>query len=304
MPLPKKFIASGDISVDTLNHLFSVADDMERLMRLRGRTDLLSDKVIALLFFEPSSRTMMSFQSAGQRLQAGVLLLQGESTSLKKGESIEDTMKVVAGYCDLIVARLPKAGSAEVAAAASMVPFINAGDGSNEHPTQALIDAYSIRRALGRINDIHVAVGLDPLQSRAIHSLVRLLSKFSGVRFTFLSPEILRAPKELLNELVSRGIPFSETEDIDRIYDADVIYFNRLQEERFADSNTFEFYRHRYVLKKSMITDKVKLILDPLPRIDEIALDVDDHPAAAYFRQAHNGVPVRMAVLSDLLDRA
>lgn len=303
--LAKKLISSAQLSPEILDHVFAISDHMARITRQRGRTDLLSDKVIALLFLEPSSRTMMSFQSAAERLQAGILFLQSkESSSIQKGESIEDTMRVTAGYCDMIVARLPSAGSAEVAANACAVPFINAGDGSNEHPTQALVDAYTIRQSLGRLSDIHVALGFDPLQSRSIHSLVRVLAQFPGVRFTFISPDTLRAPEYLLNELRSRSVEFFQTDDISRVRKADVVYLNRLQEERFTDATTFELYRHRFKLTREMLSDKIKLILDPLPRIDEIAPNVDAHPAAAYFQQAHNGIPVRMALLCLLLDRA
>jgi aspartate carbamoyltransferase catalytic subunit len=304
MTLLKKLVSSIQISPDFLHQVFTISDYMARIIRQRGRTDLLSDKVIALLFLEPSSRTMMSFQSAAERLQAGILFLQSkETSSLQKGESVEDTMRVTAGYCDMIVARLPKAGSAEIAANACSVPFINAGDGSNEHPTQALVDTYTIRQALGRLQDIHVALGFDPLQSRSIHSLVRVLAQFPGVRFTFISPPSLRAPDDLLNELRSRSIEFFETEDVSSVRGADVIYLNRLQEERFTDPKEFDLNRYRFKLTKAMLSDRTKLILDPLPRIDEIAPEVDDHPAASYFRQAHNGIPIRMALMCLLLDR-
>jgi aspartate carbamoyltransferase len=301
---PQQLVTSSQITPDFLDEVFSTADKMSQLIQSKGRVNFLADKIIALLFLEPSSRTMMSFQSAAQRLEAGVLLLQGkESSSLKKRESIQDTIKVASGYCDLIVARLPEAGSAAVAADSTALPFINAGDGSNEHPTQAIVDLYTIRKRLGRLNEIHIAVGLDPLQSRAIHSLVKVLSNYSGIRITFIGPDILRPPQSLLSELRDKGADIYETEDMDQIRDCDVIYFNRLQEERFDNPATFELYRHRFSLTRSMLTDANKLVLDPLPRVDEISHDVDDHPAAAYFEQAHNGVPIRMALLCQLLDR-
>ena len=186
-------------------------------------------------------------------------------SSLKKGESIEDTIRVVAGYADLIVMRHDLPGSAERAAAVCDVPFINAGDGSNEHPTQALVDVYTIWKEKGTLEGLHVAMGLDPLQSRAIHSLTLLLSQYRGVPFTFISPPALRLPAYLAQHLRERLIPFEETDDLSRGLTADVFYVNRLQEERFADREVFEHWRSRLTLRRAMVEGQPCLILDPLP---------------------------------------
>jgi aspartate carbamoyltransferase catalytic subunit len=224
-----------------------------------------------------------------------------EHSSFSKGETLADTMKLISGYADLIVVRSAETGSAAGAAALCSVPFINAGDGANEHPTQALIDAYTIWHELGTLEGLHIAFGFDPKHSRSIHSLVKLLSQYKGNRFTFVSPEPLKAPPDLLKLLAARGIAYGESGDMAALANADVLYLNRLQAERFADATTFDSYRHRYSLKPHMLTPANRLVLDPLPRVDEIDVAVDDLPVAAYFRQAHNGVPVRMALLSLML---
>jgi aspartate carbamoyltransferase len=298
-------ISSDQLTPDVVAEALRVAGEMQKICDEKRRVDLLADKVVALIFLEPSSRTMLSFQAAVQRLSAAPLLIQGkETSSVSKGESIADTMKTVSGYAELIVARLYESGTAAPAAEASSVPFINAGDGANEHPTQALIDAYTIHRALGSLEGLHVAFGFDPLHSRSIHSLVKLLSQYKGVRFTFVSPLPLKAPPALLGLLESRGISYTEAHEMEALRSADVIYLNRLQEERFENFAQFQQYRYKFSLLPEMVTPANKLILDPLPRVDEIAVSVDDLPQAAYFRQAHNGVPVRMALLALMLGRA
>ena len=182
-------VASAQLTPDIVDHILTAAEAMQALISTTRRSNLLADAVVALIFLEPSSRTMLSFQAAAQRLNAGSLLVHGkESSSVAKGESIQDTMKLVSGYADLIVARLPETGAAVPAAAACSVPFINAGDGANEHPTQSLIDLYTIRRELGTLDGLHIACGFDPLHSRTIHSLVSVMSQYRGTRFSFVSP--------------------------------------------------------------------------------------------------------------------
>lgn len=306
MSLPfRHLIEANQITPDVAEKIFDLADYMQRIIQMKGRIDLLSDKIIGLLFFEPSSRTMLSFQSAAQRLQAGLIFAQGkEMSSLKKRETIRDTVLVTSGYCDLIVMRHATEGAAKEAADVATVPFVNAGDGSNEHPTQCLIDGYTIRRELGRLDNIHVAIGLDPLQSRAIHSLAKFLSQYNNVTLTFISPKTLAPSSSMLDLLNSRGVKVNLTEDLTAARDADVLYMNRLQEERFEDASEFERLRHKFTLRASTLEGSSPLILDPLPRIDEIDTDVDALPNAAYFRQAHMGVPVRMALLALMLERA
>jgi len=281
MPL-ERLISARQLTIPVLHEIFQTARKMRTICQEKGRTNLLADKMIGLVFLEPSSRTLLSFQSAAQRLGAGIVFIQGVgSTSFEKGESLSDAIKVVSGYCDLIVARLPKSGDAQIASDASCVPFINAGDGGNEHPTQSLVDTFTIIEELGTLSDLQYAFGFDPLQSRSIHSLCLVLSQFENIGFDFISPPELMAP---------RWLP-------------DVIYLNRLQEERFPDRSLFERYRYEYRLTPEEIPDSCRLILDPLPRVDEIALSVDELPIAGYFRQAQNGVYLRMALLAMLLGR-
>lgn len=288
-----------------MQEIFRITDHMQGVIEQQGRTDTLNDKVVALLFFEPSSRTMLSFQAAAQRLKAGPIFAQNvATTSFEKGESIEDMIRVVAGYSDIIVMRHAQPGSAQIAADASALPFINAGDGGNEHPTQAIIDAYTIYSHRGRLDNLQLVFGYDSLQSRSIHSLTRLLAQYPGNKFTFIGPEALFPSTATLEELTCLGV---ECETIDRatpINDVDIIYLNRLQEERFSDPDLFEENRRKYRLSREDIENSEALILDPLPRIDEIATDVDDLPNALYFKQASYGVPVRMALLTALLGKA
>jgi aspartate carbamoyltransferase catalytic subunit len=305
MPLPFQHLTSAkQLTPEVLETIFPVAAKMESVIG-KGRTDLLKDYVIALLFYEPSSRTMLSFEAAAQRLGAGMILAQGKDmSSLKKGESIEDTIAMVMGYADLIVMRHQESGSAEQAAHISTVPFINGGDGWNEHPTQALLDVYTMKKELGKLEGLHVAFAADPLHSRTIRSLALVLSQFKGNRFTFIGPKSLWLSDDLKKILQERGVPFEETTDLAKGTDADILYMNRLQEERFKYHEEFEEHRKDAVLTARMLTGKDVLILDPLPRIDEIETAVDALPNAAYFRQAKNGVPVRMALLAMMLGKA
>ena len=271
----------------------------------KGRIDLLDDKVVALLFFEPSSRTMMSFQSAAQRLKAGMVFAQNAtSTSFEKGESLEDLIRMVESYSDIIVMRHAMPGSADIAANTSKVPFINAGDGDNEHPTQALIDVYTIYKERGQLNNLNIVFGYDSLQSRSIHSLAKLLSQYDNNRFTFTGPKELEPKTALLDELRAAGVECLVSSQVNLHDGYDVAYVNRLQEERFKNRTIFDENRRRYRLTKHDVENTDCLILDPLPRIDEICTDVDSLPNAVYFKQASYGVPVRMALLAMLLGKA
>jgi aspartate carbamoyltransferase len=300
----ERIISARQLTIAVLQDIFQMARKMRSICEKSGRTNLLADKMIGLVFLEPSSRTLLSFQSAAQRLGAGIVFIQGVgSTSFEKGESLSDAIKVVSGYCDLIVARLPKSGDAQIASDASAVPFINAGDGGNEHPTQSLVDTFTIMEELGTLANLDYAFGFDPLQSRSIHSLCLVLSQFENVGFDFISPPELRAPGWLVDQCRSRSVRVSESGSLAELKDPDVIYLNRLQEERFPDRSLFEKYRYEYRLTPEQIPPSARLILDPLPRVDEIALSVDKLPIAGYFRQAQNGVYIRMALLAMLLGR-
>jgi aspartate carbamoyltransferase catalytic subunit len=296
-------VSAADLTRDAIETVLETAGAMEQVIE-QGGNNQLHGKILASLFYEPSTRTRLSFESAMLRLGGSVLSVSDASTtSLKKGESIEDTMKMVSAYADIVVMRHPQAGIAAAAAAASSIPFINAGDGGNEHPTQGLLDLFSIKKEVGRLDNLHVAVGCDPLHSRTIRTLVSLLSLYEGTKILFVCPSSLQPSKDVLETLASRGVTYDMTQDLSQAMDCDVLYMNRLQEERFAQHDEFEQLRHAYTLTAAMLEGKHITVLDPLPRIDEIAIDVDALPNAAYFRQAANGVPVRMALLSLLMSK-
>lgn len=301
----KSLISSHQLSPEVIRDIFAITDQMQSVIEQQGRVGILDDKVVTLLFFEPSSRTMLSFQAAAQRLKAGTVFAQNAaSTSFEKGESIEDMIKVVAGYSDIIVMRHALPGSAKTAADISSVPFINAGDGGNEHPTQAIIDVYTIHRHRGRLDNLNIVFGYDSLQSRSIHSLSRLLAQYPGNKLTFVGPQALFPSRKMLDELEALGAQCDVQDCALPAHEIDIIYLNRLQEERFAEPALFEENRQKYRLRRQDVEHSDALILDPLPRIDEIATDVDDLPNAVYFKQTSYGVPVRMALLAALLGKA
>jgi len=301
----KSLTSSKQLTPEIIEEIFRVTDEMAAMIDKQGRSNLLDDKIVALLFFEPSSRTMLSFQSAAQRLKAGTVFAQSSSsTSFEKGESIEDLIRVVEGYSDIIIMRHAQPGSADIAASACDIPFINAGDGGNEHPTQAIIDAYTIYKHKGRLDNLHVVLGYDSLQSRSIHSLSRLLAQYQGNKLTFIGPKLLFPSDDLIAELESAGANCQVKDQAVLTEGVDVIYLNRLQEERFKDRDLFEQNRKKYRLQREDVEGTETLILDPLPRIDEISTDVDSLSNALYFKQTSYGVPVRMALLACLLQKA
>ncbi len=295
--------SSAQLDPATIERIFHATDRMAHDVATFGRTELLDDKLIALLFFEPSSRTMLSFQTAAERMRAGTIFAQN-TTSMEKGESIEDTIQIVASYADIIVMRHAQPGSADIAASVSSVPFINAGDGGNEHPTQSLIDIYTIYKEKGRLDNLNIVFGFDSLQSRSIHSLSLLLAQYPNNRYTFMGPEELYPDAQMLEQLSRLGVPCTLQNSLDLSAGFDIAYLNRLQEERFADHHLFEKNRLKYRLQRADVEGTDTLILDPLPRIDEITPDVDSLPNAAYFRQASYGVPMRMALLAMMLGKA
>jgi aspartate carbamoyltransferase catalytic subunit len=268
--------------------------------------DDLRGKVLATLFFEPSTRTRLSFETAMLRLGGGVIsVAEAKSTSVAKGESLHDTIKTVEGYADVIVLRHPQIGAAEEAAAATDIPVINAGDGAGQHPTQSLLDLYTILDEQGRIDGLKIALIGDLKNGRTVHSLADVLTNYN-VAFRLVSPPALRMPTEIRDRLHAKGIDVSESDDLtEAIGDCDVLYITRIQRERFADPAEYERLKNAYVLTNSMLScaKKTITIMHPLPRVNEIAADVDAHPGAAYFRQAANGVPVRMALLARVIGR-
>lgn len=269
-----------------------------------GKSDLLAGKILAALFYEPSTRTRLSFEAAMLRLGGQVVTADGlQFSSMYKGETVEDTILVTGMYADIIAMRHPEQGSAARAAAVSTVPFLNAGDGAGDHPTQALLDVATILREIGRLENVHLSVVGDLKYGRAARALVQLLSLYPGVRFTFVAPPQLAMKADILSMLKDKGIPFAETEDIMEAAEADVMYMTRVQKERFDDVHEYEKLKDSYILTAAHVRGKPVKIMHPLPRVSEIERDVDALPNAAYFREVKNGLLIRMALLAMLLGR-
>jgi aspartate carbamoyltransferase catalytic subunit len=284
--------------------ILKTAHDMEKVLE-KGGDERLRGKVLASLFYEPSTRTRLSFEAAMCRLGGHVISAEGiQFSSLYKGETIEDTIRMVSGYADIIAMRHPEQGSADRAAAVSAVPFINAGDGPGQHPTQALLDLFTIERERSKIDGLHIAMAGDLRYGRTVHSLSFLLGLYKNITFTFVSPTELTMPEKVTNFLKEKNLSYKESRDINDALGADVLYMTRIQQERFTDRSEYERLKDVYVLKAQQLKGKNITVMHPLPRVGEIAEDVDALPNAAYFRQAKNGVPVRMALLALLLGAA
>ena len=286
--------------------LFDSANQMERDDLFRALTDPLRGRILATLFYEPSTRTRFSFEAAMQKLGGGVLTAENarDSSSATKGETISDTIRVVSGYADAIAIRHYEQGTAEAAARISPVPIINAGDGVGEHPTQALADVYTIKKELGRLGGLRVALVGDLLNGRTIHSLLPLLCLYPGVTLDLVSPWQLRLPLRHREYLMEKGIVFHESETLDSVLElADVAYITRVQRERFAAQEDYDAVKDVYVVDAQMV-NRLKpeaIIMHALPRVNEISPEVDADARAAYFRQAKNGLYIRMALLKYLL---
>ena len=265
--------------------------------------NILDGHVVATLFFEPSTRTRLSFESAINRLGGRVIgFSDSNATSVSKGETLHDTISVIANYCDMIIMRHNIEGAARYASEISTKPVINAGDGANQHPTQTLLDLYSIIKTQGTLDNINIMMVGDLKYGRTVHSLLQALTHFKA-KFTFVSPKELQMPTEYKKHLYQQGIEFHETTDLmEHMSDADIIYMTRVQRERFSDPMEYEKVKNSYILKNSMLrnTKNNMRILHPLPRVNEIDCDVDKNPKAYYFQQTENGVYTRMAIISYL----
>lgn len=300
----KHLTSTKQLTRDDTDAVLKVSGDMEKLLEKKGGDDRLKGKVLASLFYEPSTRTRLSFETAMHRLGGDVVTADGfQFSSLYKGETVEDTIMVVGQYADIICMRHPEAGSADKAASVSPVPFINAGDGPRQHPTQALLDLYTIQKEIGHIDDLHITMVGDLRYGRTVHSLSFLLGLYHNVRFTLISPKELTMPGKVTEFLKEKGIRFSEAEEITEGLDADIVYMTRVQKERFADQSEYERLKLKYVLTPKHLQGKGCTIMHPLPRVGEIDPAVDSNPKAAYFRQVRSGVVVRMALLSMLLNK-
>lgn len=292
---------------DLLQYVCDVADEMRNMVNRFGKVNLLDGKILGCVFYEPSTRTSSSFQAAMLRLGGRVIPINEVTySSVTKGESLPDTIRTLECYCDVIVLRHPEAGSAATAARYARKPIINAGDGVGEHPTQALLDFLTVRRELGQLDGLKVAMVGDLKYGRTVHSLTRLMSMYDTT-FYFVSPDNLKLPAELLDEVKAHGLPHRETPDVnDVIREADVLYVTRVQRERFSDQAEYEAVKDFYVIDPELMAKaKERMVLmHPLPRVGEISYQVDDDPRAAYFRQMENGLHTRMALLAAVLGKA
>ena len=291
---------------DLLSALFTAAAAMERHDTARTLRLSLSGRILATIFYEPSTRTRLSFEAAMQKLGGSILTAENarDNSSAAKGESVADAIRVIGGYADVIVMRHFEEGAARAAAEISPVPLINAGDGAGEHPTQALVDVYTMTKELGSIEGKRIALVGDLRYGRTIHSLLQLLSLYEGVSIDLIAPPGLELPMPYQSFLRDKQISFTESEDMGTVIaHADVLYVTRVQRERFASVNEYEAMKDSYYVDAAM-ADAMKqdaVILHALPRLHEIAAEVDENPRAAYFRQARNGLFIRMALLEYLL---
>lgn len=301
----RDLVSMRDFTREEIERVLVVAEEMEPIAKGEKVSRTLEGKVLASLFFEPSTRTQFSFQAAMARLGGSVLALSDTRvSSISKGEDFHDTIKVIDGYVDALVIRHPKAGSAREAADIAQHPVINAGDGANEHPTQALLDLYTIKKEKGRIEGVKLALFGDIRHARSYHSLIPMLAMF-GARLYFVSPKELDPPESLVKELKQEfNLKVEQHRDImEVIGEIDVIRLIRVQRERFANEEEYNKVKGSYVINADLLRHAKKdmIVMHGLPRIDELDRDVDNTPHAAYFRQAYNGVPIRMALLSLLL---
>lgn len=292
---------------DDLEYISGVAHEMAGMVRRVGTFDLLKGKILASLFYEPSTRTSASFTSAMERLGGSVIPInEVHYSSVSKGESLPDTVRTLEAYVDVIVLRHPEVGSAALAAKYASKPIINAGDGVGEHPTQALLDLFTITEEMGRVDGLTITMVGDLKYGRTVHSLARLLTLFN-VRLNYVSPDILPMPADVIAEVEASGTPqasFSTLEEV--LPESDVVYVTRVQKERFADEAEYEKVRGSYVISPETlkIAKEDMIVMHPLPRVGEISMDLDSDPRAAYFRQVEYGLYVRMALLAMVLGKA
>ncbi len=296
----RSLVSISDFSKEEILRIVELAAYFEA----NPNQELLKGKVVACLFFEPSTRTRLSFETAINRLGGRVVGFSDSSTSsATKGETLKDTIKMVSNYADLIVMRHPLEGAARYASEQSLVPIINAGDGANQHPTQTLLDLYSIQKTQGRLNDLNICMVGDLKYGRTVHSLLMAMMHFNPV-FNLVAPEELKMPAEYKMMLYNAGISYYEHHEImDSLSMADILYMTRVQKERFSDPIEYEKVKNVYILRNSMLdtTKETMKILHPLPRVNEIDVDVDENPKAYYFEQAKNGMYTRMAIIASIL---
>ncbi len=294
-----------DFSVDELDKLLNLANDIEKYPQKYAHA--CEGKKLATCFYEPSTRTRLSFEAAMLNLGGSVLgFASADSSSAAKGESVSDTIRIISCYADICAMRHPKEGAPLVASQKSRIPVINAGDGGHQHPTQTLTDLLTIRSLKGRLGNLTIGLCGDLKFGRTVHSLISALIRYPGIRFVLISPEELRIPSYIREDvLAANNIPFTEVERLeDAMPDLDVLYMTRVQKERFFNEEDYVRLKNFYILTKAKmeLAKEDMLVLHPLPRVNEISVEVDDDPRAAYFKQAQYGVYVRMALILTLLD--
>lgn len=295
----KNLVSITDFSKEEYLRILELAADFEE----QPRQDILNGYVISTLFFEPSTRTRLSFETAINGLGGRVIGFSDKgATSASKGETLHDTIKMVSNYADLIVMRHPLEGSARLASEVSSVPIVNAGDGANQHPSQTLLDMYSILKTQGTLENLKIFMVGDLKYGRTVHSLLQAMSEFNTT-FYFISPDELKMPDTYKLHLDRIGLDYYEGKELADLAEADIIYMTRVQQERFTDPIEYERVKNAYILRRSMLdgTKERMKVLHPLPRVNEIHRDVDTSPHAYYFDQARNGVYVRMAIISSIL---
>ncbi len=300
----RDFISILDWNRQDLELLFGRADEMKKFEK--NGSELLKNRILATLFFEPSTRTRLSFETAMIRLGGGVIGFSDPSTSrMTTGETLADTIRMLDSYSNVIVIRHKIEGSARLAAEVADVPVINAGDGSQHHPTQTLTDLYTMKKEFGHIDGLKIAILGDLRQTRSASSLAYGLSHFKDVKLFLISPDALRMRQEVKDQLSDSKVEFVESMNIERhLPELDVLYVTRLQKERFVDPSDYEKFRGSYTVTTAMLQKAKKgmIVMHHLPRIDEIPLEIDKTPGARYFQQAANGLPARMALLSMIID--
>ncbi len=303
----KSIISVKQFGKADLKYIFEVAHEMREMVGRVGTFDLLKGKILTNLFYEPSTRTASSFTAAMERLGGSVIPInEVKYSSVAKGESLPDTIRSLECYSDVIVLRHPEVGASKLAAQYAQKPIINAGDGIGEHPTQALLDLFTIIAERGKVDGITVTMLGDLKNGRTVHSLSRLLSLYD-VKLNFVSPEILKLPKEIITELEDQGILYQEHTLLEKVIpETDVLYVTRVQKERFEDPDEYEKVKGTYIITQQTLAEAKEdmVLMHPLPRVGEISMDLDDDPRAAYFRQMEYGMYVRMALLAMVLGKA
>jgi aspartate carbamoyltransferase catalytic subunit len=298
----KDIISIKDFSKEDIDYILRLAEKMEPIARSKEKNNDLSGNLLGMLFYEPSTRTRISFEAAMKRLGGSTVgFAEAGTSSATKGENLSDTVRIIGEYTDAMVIRHNMEGAARLAAELVDVPVINAGDGAGQHPTQTLLDLYTIRRILGRIKNLHIALVGDLKYGRTVHSLAYALAMY-GTRMSFVSPPELQMPREIIHDLSRSGVTVEESSDIKEVVrEVDVLYVTRIQKERFPDPQEYLKIKGAYTIDSKLLKGSDAIVMHPLPRVDEISYDVDNTSFGKYFQQAFYGVPVRMAILKSLI---